>query len=581
MINRFSLGFKSTVATAGLLLVASASWAHGPATASLAHWMVLGQTPIPGNLVQADLNAAIDRGDSSFTLPAGTILLTQTLTISPWAKNFTLRGSGGTRLVRNSTADFNLLAIGTSPHYSFDNAAFADHPETLISPVARGATSLTRTGGEEVVPGWYAVVGANNATDRVTNTAGTPAYWVKREMVKVLSVSGTKINLHQPLGRAYDTPKLYRIQTATTETKWDVKVPENITVRDLTLDGRSAINNGLTTKIISVYSGQNIKLENVNLSGFGTAAASFQFCNGVTVNNARVTDGSTGSLGYGLEFGACRFVTVRNSQFSGHRWGTLFQFGTMDALVENCTYAAGAIGGFDAGHGCGEERITFRLCRAPRWSIANPGYLLGAKDVTLDRCTAWEEIAIYPNAENVRIIGKHPSEPHSFKFLQLNAEQSGQGFPVGTFYPKSVYLEGGSSYREDADGVNIQFHTLSGAPRGAHLLDVRDWSFTNPRAASGAAVFLRESGIQSNVSFTNCTFRNTYLYNSPIALGACVGNGSWNLSLNNCELTSNWQYGVNMSTGARGDVTLTNTRFNSALMSRNQIFNANNMNVAD
>lgn len=530
------------------------------------------QTPVSGSTIQAQINEAIASGQPSVTLPPTKILLTQSLVIPSNASNFSLIGQAGTEIQRGTTADYPLLLIGRGYQYAWNNASFSAQPELAVAPVADGARWITRTGGAQAKVGWYALLGAHPVDDVVVHTNGLSKFDYKRELVKVTRVEGDRMYVAEPIAREFATPQLRFMDDDQTH-EWYSTVPENISVRNIKFSGRSAQNNVWSNKLIAATAAVNLRIDNVELTGFNNAGISVMFCKGVYVSNIRTSDGNTSSLGYGVEFAGSRNVTLRNAEFSGHRWGTIFQTGTTDALVEDCSYAPGSTGGFDGGHGQDERRITFRRCIGPTWSIANPAYLRGVKNVTLENCTAYGTINVSANAENVRISGKYPGQENTMRLLQLSTEGGTASVPAGTFPPKSVFLDSGSSVGTDLDGVNIQMHTVTGQPLGIGLLDVRNWSFRNLVSATGAAVKFTSTASPSTLRFTNVNFENTYLYNSPLWMGPVSSSGTWNISLINCQLNTRWRYGVNFANNSRGTVTADQTYINGVAFTPSHINN--------
>lgn len=530
------------------------------------------QTPVSGSTIQAQINEAIASGQPSVTLPPTKILLTQSILIPAHANNFSLIGQPGTELQRSVTADFPLLTIGRGRNYAWTNSAFSMQPLLTVAPVPEGARWITRTGGEAARPGWYALMGVHPTDDIVRHPDGVTQFDYKRELVKVIRVEGDRMYVAEPVAREFATPELRFMDDEDTH-MWYSTVAENITVKNIKFSGRSSADNVWTNKLIVAFATVNLKVDNVELTGFNNAGISAMFCKGMYFSNIRTSDGNTSFLGYGIECAASRNITIRNGQFSGHRWGTIFQTGTTDALVEDCTYAPGSSGGFDGGHGQDERRITFRRCIGPSWSIANPAYLRGVKNVTLENCTAYGTINVSANAENVRIIGKYPGQPNTMRLLQLSTEGGTNTVPAGTFPPKSVFLDGGSSVGNDLDGVTVLMHTLTNQPLGVGLLDVRNWSFRNTLESSGSALKFNSTSTPSTLRFTNVSFENTYLYNSPLWLGPVSGNGSWNISLTNCQLSTRWRYGVNFASNSRGTVTSNQTYINGVVFTPSHINN--------
>lgn len=528
--------------------------------------------PVDGATVQAEINAAIAAGQPTYTLPATRINLTTTLLIPPGTNGFTLQGQPGTQLVRNSNDSFPMIAVGNGYTFAYTNDSFASHPQSTIAPAAAGSKVLTITDGMQVAPGWYAIFGVNPDNDLVRHQDGATTYWFKRELIRVIAVSGNQVMIDRPLGRDFTDAKLAMLDNPTLLSYYH-QIVQNVTVKNLVLDGTSATNGSRDAKVLRANAVDGLTLENLTLTGFSTSAINISFSNGVVVKNCSIGEQNNYVPAYGIEFSATRFTTVRNTSFRNHRWGVIFQMGCQDGLVEDCIYTNTPNGGFDCGHGCGELRITYRRCAAPVYSIANPSYRRGANHVTLENCTAYDRINIYGNAENINIIGKHPLYANTATLIQFFTESGGQAIPAGSFGPISVTMRDGSSSRSDADGVNIQFLSISGTPRLVQNLNVENWNFVNSVSRTGAAVKLDEAAGTSNVSFTNCTFRNTYLYEPPIRLGPTSPMGRWNLTLDSCSLTTPYWFGVYLDAAARGTIVNNGSSMNGQALSDDEFYN--------
>ncbi len=512
-----------------------------------------------GAAVQQMILDAIDNGQSSVTLPAGQINLSSSLQIPPGTRNLTIVGQSGTKLVRTGTTDFPLLTVGLAGWHGFDNSASETDPRTAIAPAAEGAQDLTMTGGVTPAPGWYLLLGTDPTNDTVRHATGNITYWFKRELVKVSSVSGNQIRLAQPAGRAFAAGELRLIEPATA-TGLAREVVDNVTIRNITVDGRSPVNGAYASKCVVAGLAHNLIFDDVSVMGYSTAGISVMMSKGVTVSRSRISDGNLTSMGYGIEFIGTRFATVRGTTFLRTRTGIVLQSGNMDVLVEDCSAPTA---GFDVGHGTGETRITYRRTVGTSFGIANPSWRRGVDRVLLEDCTATSSIHIYGGASNVVIRGKHPSYPQTTPLFHLYTDSGGTGNPAGPSYVQSLTLENGVSTRGDLDGVNMQFSTISNTPRMLGNLTIRNWTFTNLVTELGANLNLRSISNSPNIVIENSTLRNSALWSAPVWLGPNANGSEWNLTFRNTKLESAGTCGLLLETGARANIVNEETTFNS------------------
>ena len=490
--------------------------------------LVQAQTVYDGEEVQAQLLAAIAAGQSVFTLPPGPINLTRTLVIPPGTRNFTMQGQSGTRLVRNSTVDFGLVAVGSAGWHAFSNSAFSAMRQSSVAPILEGDAALTFAGGQPVVPGWYCILGTDPANDIVTSYGGGTTYNFRRELVRVKSVSGSTIVLDGPVGRDFNTPEL-RLVEADTALPNQRLVCQGITLRNLILDGKSSINNSKLSKIVVAGLTNGLLIDDVSVQNFNVSGISVLMSKGISVNRMRQSAGNLATTGYGIEFDATRFATVRNSTFSQTRTGILWACGSMDGLVEDCS---GPVN-FDASHGMGEQRITYRRCLGAAFTIANPSFRRGVDRVLIEDCTATDQITIYGNSSNVVIRGKYPGQAITTPIIYLGTEVGGGCVPSAPSYPLSVTLEGGVCTRSDQDGANLRQFSLLGAPKMLGNLTIKNWTFRNLVSTNGSNISFEETANSPIVNIENCQFTNTYEWSAPIYLGTTTTGNLWNLTLRN------------------------------------------------
>ncbi len=540
----------------GIIRLASTRVSATIAAACLLPGAVCAQTT--GVAVQQMINDAVATGQATLTLPAGPIVLSTSLQIPGGTRNLTIVGQSGTKLVRSSSADFPLLTVGNAGWHGFENSASEENPKTGISPAAEGDQNLTRTGGINPAPGWYIIVGIDPVLDTVRHSSGNTTYWFKRELVRVTAVNGNQIRLAQPLGRAFSSGELRLIEpenaTGTART-----VIDNVTIRNISFDGRSPTNGAYSSKCVVAGLAHNLVFDDVSVMGYSTAGISVMMSKGVTVSRARISDGNLNSMGYGIEFIGTRFATVRGTTFLRTRTGIVLQSGNMDVLVEDCSAPTA---GFDVGHGTGETRITYRRTVGTSFGIANPSWRRGVDRVLLEDCTATSSIHVYGGASNVVIRGKHPSYPQTTPVFHLYTDSGGAGNPAGASYVQSLTLENGVSTRGDLDGVNMQFTTISNTPRMLGNLTIRNWTFTNLVTELGANLNLSSISNSPNIVIEDSTLRNSALWSAPVWLGPNANGSEWYVTFRNTKLQSAGTCGLLLETGARANIVNQATTFN-------------------
>lgn len=492
-------------------------------TTTIAH----AQTVYNGTDVQDQINSAVLAGQSTFTLPPGVINLSNSLIIPAGTRNFLLQGQSGTRLVRNSASDFPLIAVGICGWHAFLNSAFSGNAQTSLSPVNEGDLTVTTTSGAALAPGWYALLSTDPLNDIVTHVSGNTTFNYRRELVRIRSVSGNTAILDHPVGRSFPTAELRRLELD--GAPWNQRaICSGITLKNLVLDGKSTVNNGRCSKAVTIGLSNDVYIDDVSISNYSSAGVSVLFSKGINVTKARVNNISLDATGYGFEFVGSRFITVRNSTFTNARTGILFQAGSMDGLVEDTT---GPQTNFDASHGMGELRITYRRCLGDSISVGNPSWRRGVDRVLIEDCTATREMRIYGGTSNVVVRGRYPGQINTTPVFLLYSESGGSAVPSTPSYPISLTLENGVSQRSDLDGVNLRQTSVYGSPKMLGNLTIRNWTFVNSVSAGGSNLSFNEIANSPTITVENCRLTNSYQWSAPIYLGPTSSGNSWNLTL--------------------------------------------------
>lgn len=534
---------------------------------------------VTGQDVQNMINATYILGLPQVNLPNETIYVNQTVRIFPGMKNLRLVGGNKTKFVRSTTADIALLLIGTDAPVGFQNTPLDQTYQSFeVAPVADGATTLTVNSASQLTTGWYAIAGNDPVEDIVVHSSGNPTLFYKRELIRVTSVNGNQLMLSNGLGREFETPKLWLIEPDGQPVFNGVV--DSITIENVQFDGRyqteldgrldlTTSKSSRSSRVVVAGLARNIIFDRVTVRGFKNSGISTKLCRLISVTNSRITDGQTSSLGYGIEVAGSRFVFVRNTRFSNHRWGVMFTSGSVDCEVSDCVYENTPGSGFDVGHGSDERRISYLRCIANTFSIANPSYRKGGRNASLTDCSARDSITLWPNASSVTISGKYPGQQHTAPMIQFMTEGGGIGVPQGVIAPINVFMSNGSCERLDADGNTLQLLSMSGQQRQLPVVEISGWTFTNPNPSRGAAFRVTDIVGIGRMKFTACNFLSTYTYDAPVILQS----GEWDVEFNGCHFTKIlqdtpfYQLALHLKTGSSGSVRFTGwNTYNGSLL---------------
>lgn len=541
----------------------------------------LAQATVSGDTVQANLLAAINSGAATFVLPDATILLTKPLDVPTYTRNFTIIGQTNTRIVRNySSNSLPLMRIGDDDGSAINNMLLdAVYPWVTPSPVPDGASVLSVPVGASTPPGWYVLAGTDvqrvvGTTTTVGNDSvrnGLNTYHFKRELVRVVQQNGTAVTLSAPVGRPFETPRLYRLEVNNAPTA-DRRVVSNVRLINFSIDGRlgdrvigrsPAIKAPLADFVILVSRSENITLDNVRVSGFSNSGIKIGLCRNVSVQNCQISDGRAGR-GYGVEVTGSRFVNVSNTTFQDVGLAVMFQAGSMDGYVFNCSIPPGR-GRFDVGHGQDERRITYENCRADEFVIGNQGWQRGGQWLSLINCTAFRQIVIYGNTRNVLIQGWHPSSSITAPLVTLNTEVNSNGDPSGPFGPVSVTLDNVRLNNQVWPGRPIQIvsNTIPESSLRSQIGNVlvRNSALTNPFTASSSLVLPNVQGT-GTLRFENTTFATNAAGVFPIVAQSVTAGSSWDVTFATTAFTSPSPQLFQLLSGARGTFRFQGSSFN-------------------
>jgi hypothetical protein len=547
----------------------------------------LGQALPTDVTVQGLINQAIATGQPSVTLPNSVILVNKTINVPPTGSGLTISGGNKTRLQRNSTNDFPLMVIGNDSGQAFSNTPFLAYPQFSIQPAVEGATALTLSSAATIAPGTYAIIGTNAPTDTVTLVGGALTYWFKREMIRITGQTGNTLQLAAPLGRDFSAPQLYQLEI-NGATNPNRRVTRNVQLVNFAMDGRLGTRvfedielatgdpnpkENKASKVLIIGQSDGVSVNNVKISGFRNSGIGVLFSRNTSISNCNITDGNVKSLGYGIEASGSRFTSIQNCSFSDVRWGALFSSGSMDSYVAFCSIPPGR-GGFDVCHGACEKRITYQSCIGDIFSIGNPGWLRGGSDLQVLNCTAYREMNIYGNTQNVLISSKHPSLPYTTPRINFFTEQSSTALPNTVNFPQSVTVQFVTLRNSLGAGRTIDLLSLSGqAPKLGQIIFDR-CSFENPLITGSSAVdLIGISNSTHSILFDNCFIKNSNSFSPPVLIGAVGPGGAWNIEMRGTTIQGVHPWGVRVDSGAAGLIKLLASAYNNATLSNANVQN--------
>jgi len=343
--------------------------------------------------INAEIRAAIARGDKAYRLPAGVYELESSIVIPPGTSDFALIGAGSDQTILRtpSVKLSHAVRVGSVP-VLFNNWGISNKPQIPVLAVSEGSSrvQLPRT-SPAVPPGLYAlwdeykIQGVKPPYNTVLNRA---------EIVRVVSFDADKWQavLDAPAGREYTvSPKLADVRDS---------VCRNIEVSGLRLEG--VVGDSATNGIVSAGLTDGLVLADLKVRGYWSDAVTVN-----TVRNARLEridiEGAVASgagAGYGVSIYRSRFVSVSNSR--AHNFnpnsGYIVHSGSTDVTIRDSVCEESAK--FDT-HGYDDRRIVFENCSGGTMGIGNVAWLGGARNVQLRNCTH-ESIWIGPNVVNVR-----------------------------------------------------------------------------------------------------------------------------------------------------------------------------------
>lgn len=523
------------------------------------------QTVVTGDDIQTMINIALVTGQTSVTLPNTRIYVSRTIRLPAGTKNFAIRGQANTVLQRTVNTDFVILQIGDNSDIGYGNA-FLDQnfvPKPVL-PLTYLNSTVTTADGSNLPTGYYALVSNNLFNDSVLHVNGVNRVWFKRELVRVIASANGTSTLGGTVGRDFENPVMYPIQP---DGAFQGRVCENITLENFVVDGRVVVREAgrnivyRTTRVnnaVVVGPCLNLTMNGVKVKGFNNSGVSIELCRGVNVSNCSITDGNATQLGYGFEVSGSRFVNFTDCQFSNHRWGVLWAAGSSDGNVTRCIVADTPNSGLDCSHGQGEQRLVYTDCIANIFSIGNPAYLRGVTSVRLQNCTARQSINIYPNADLIYIVGKHPTMSMTSPMISLLSESTTTGLPTGNHVPKRVYLQNGISSLNTGASNPMQLHSLSNAQKSVEFVEARQWIFTNNFTDSSNAYRIGGSAFAPVMKFIACQFRNKAPYEFPVY----VTSGPWNWTFEGCQFfkdtfsTTAYEKALRLGSTTSGTITM-------------------------
>ncbi len=562
----------------GLTLKTSTSYGILVLLGLLAPGFAPAQAAVSGDTVLSQLNTAISNGATSFTLPNATIQLTKTFLVSSRARNFTLIGQANTKFVRVVNSDFPMIVVGANEPGAYSNTELYRFPQFSVQPASEGTSTLTVPSGVTVPSGWYVIAGIHPTNDLVRISA-TSAFNHKRELIRVIGQSGTTLTIDRPLGRTFANPLLFQVEPNGVAASLR-KVGSDIRLINFAIDGRlgdrvtgrtAVTKSPQVSKAIVAGLTNNLVLESLRISGFSTSGVNVQLSRSATIQNCNIFDGNTRVLGYGIEFTGSRNVVVLNTNFQDMRYGVMFQAGTMDGYVFNCSIPPGR-GSFDVGHGQDERRITYDSCRADQFVIGNQGWLRGGETIRLYNCSAYQQIVIYGATRDVQIQGKYPTSPATAPTIQLITDVNPNGFPTGPVWPESVRFVSVSVVNFFWPGKSIQVRSNTGAIPRLGTVRFEGCYLENPKFNGASNVEFGAIANNGIVRFDNSTVVGSNDLLPPLVAFA-TGTGSWDVTFENSSIVGSAAKAMTLASGSNGIYRFLGSTYNGVPLNPSMITN--------
>lgn len=248
------------------------------------------------------IQAALNSGANRVFVPAGTYVITATLTIPD---NVSLEGDGiGATIFDGSSATYANLTSGR--HISTVGGSWGSLP-ALSADVNKGDRTLTFASAPSIVPG--DVLQIYNPTD--FSFSGFRAAYRAGEFIRVAKVSGTTVTLQGTLCDSYLAADvdLYKLQGAT-----------SCNLRGFTLKGLSS---GGAVFGINFFNAVDSSIEDVRVYGCSFTQISVNQCFNVQLRGCTGEEDFTTNFGgdYGLGIANSHIVNVSGGYYAAARHG--------------------------------------------------------------------------------------------------------------------------------------------------------------------------------------------------------------------------------------------------------------------
>jgi len=488
--------------------------------------MPAGDVPLRPD-VQADVLAAIAAGQTTYTLPAGEVDLTQPIIIPPGPRGFTLSGApGGTTLRTPAHMDRQAIRIGNRPELS-DNWWIVGPNNVAIDAVADGQNWVRSA--QQIPPG-YAVIWDET---KIVCAKGPNVSMNHAELVKVLTYDAAtgKATLDTKVGRSYSSPAwLCPYEGATCA---------NLKIQGISFDGSTADGSPTSEGLIMVGIADGVQLVDLHAKNFRSDAIATNTARNVQITGCSVQGASEGGAGagYGFSIYRSRNVLLQGDSAVGCRHGILLHSGTMDVDVKSCQTP----NGFDL-HGYDERRVNITDCSGDGLDIGNDAWLGGAKDVHLTGCTITGDVGFHAGTGIVCTDCK-------FGSIGLYSVEAGTTPTVGV--PASEEIGDltliGCTMTTGGNGLNDQ-----GAKRYGKVT-LRDCKFRS----KSTCLDLSFSGAVGSLACTGCTFY-TQSVDHVVQFHDMPGG---TVTLDKCTLIGRGALGIWVKDNVRADVSIVGCRY--------------------
>jgi hypothetical protein len=490
--------------------------------------------------INNEINGAVLRGDTQYTLPSGSYYLEHPLVIPPGASNFALKGAGSslTFLKTPNVVMKQAIQVGVLPQLH-NNWMITGSNNIPVNNVVTGQRTVKLAAATASLSLGYYILWDEY---KIVCAKGPNVSMNHAEVVKVTAYDPNTgvATIDMGAGREYtSSPKLAPYNAATCK---------NITVSGFGFDGLSA--SGSSDGIVAVGVADGVVLRDLNVQNFRSDSIMTNTSRNVLVDKVRVGGASSGDAGsgYGVSIYRSRFVTVQDSYAEQCRHGFIIHSGSMDVNLVRCT----SKNGFDL-HGYDERRVAIAYCNGDGGDIGNDAWLGGARDILIRNCNFTETFGFHANVKNVRVVDT------SMAGVGVYSAEAGTTPTVGV--PAEGLADAIMFERCTFKGTGFTMFWESGATRVGTLTFSRcNWENTS----TDWGCVLNMLSIAGTLNFLDCTLQ---VDSTDHVVQLTNPNPKFFLNLRRCQLKGKGRTGIWISSLFGGKATFLSNSFTTSAAS--------------